>query len=152
MTTLPRHASLRSPSVAADEGLAPRLATRPVEAADDDDGNAIELAHDGLGGGRELVGHGQDGRLEHVAGGILLAEIALDRLDARHADGDVGQALAPGTSEGVGDDDAEIVAGESAERFPELAGRAVGVLGQETGRLEIDVGLVDAGIGADPAM
>src|SRR5215468_4924145 len=64
----------------AQEGAAAALSARPVEPADDDHGDAIELAHDGLGRRRQLVGDRKDGCLQHVACGILLSEIALERL------------------------------------------------------------------------
>ena len=53
----------------------------------------------------QLVGQRQDRRLQHVAGGVELAEIALDRLEAGQADRDVDEPLAPGPAERVGDDD-----------------------------------------------
>src|SRR5262249_41658848 len=64
----------------AQEGATAALSARPVEPADDDHGDAVELAHDGLGRRRQLVGDGKDGCLQHVACGILLSEIALERL------------------------------------------------------------------------
>jgi hypothetical protein len=74
---------------------------------------------------RQLVGHRQDGRLQHVAGRILLAQVALERLEPRHADGDVDQPLAPRPAEGVGDDDAQVVARQGPQPIPQLARGAV---------------------------
>src|SRR5262245_4001290 len=47
----------------------------PVEATDDRDWNAAQLAHHRFGGARHLVGEGEDRRLQHVAGRVALTEI-----------------------------------------------------------------------------
>ena len=73
----------RSRAGIAQQGAARAVAARPVEPADDGHRHPVELAHDRLGGAGQLVGQGQDGGLEHVAGRIALAEIADDRLEAR---------------------------------------------------------------------
>src|SRR5256885_12491020 len=59
---------------------------------------------------RHLVGQRENGRLELAAGGGALAEVALERRDAAHADRDVRQALAPRPAERVGDDDGHVSA------------------------------------------
>src|ERR1700687_1096143 len=128
------------------------LAARPVEPADDHDGDAVELAHDGIGRGGALIGQRPDRRLQHAAGRILLAQIALERLEPRHADRDVGQPFAPRSAERVGDDDAQIVARQGAEAVAQPARGTVGVRGEETGRVGVDVGLVHARVRADPAL
>src|SRR5215831_19878141 len=136
----------------AQEGAAAALATWPVEPADDSYGNTVELAHDGLGRRGQLIGDGEDGRLQHVAGGVLLAQVALQRLEPGHPDGDVREPLAPRPSEGVRDDDAEIVAGQGAQPLAQAPRGAVRVLGKETGGLCIHVGLIDPRIRADESV
>ena len=87
-----------------------------------------------------------------MTGRVQLAEIALERLKAGDADRDIGQPLAPRPSEGVGHDDGEGVAGQAPQTVAQRAGGAVGVLGQEARGVRVDVGLVDARVGADQAM
>src|SRR6266508_348580 len=81
----------------------------PVEPANDGHRDATQLAHHRLGGARHLVGQRQDGGLQHVAGRIPLAEIALERQKAGEPDRDVGETLAPRPAEGVGDDDGQLM-------------------------------------------
>ena len=128
------------------------FARLPVEAADDRDGNAVELAHHGLGGARELVGEGEDRRLQDVAGRVPLTEIVGDRLKAREADGDVAQPFAPRPAERVGDDDGQLVPRQLAQPVPDPARRAIRVLRQEARGVRIGVGLIHAGVGAHPSM
>src|SRR5215813_4979536 len=136
----------------AQEGAAAALAARPVEPADDDHGNAVEFAHDGLGRRGQLIGDGEDGRLQHMAGGVLLAQVALERLEPGHPDGDIREPLAPGPPEGVRDDDAEIVAGQGAQPIAQAPRGAVRVLGKETGGVCIHVGLIDPRVRADESV
>src|SRR5439155_18364557 len=83
----------------AQQRLAAVLARRQRQAPHERGGNAVELAHDGLGGGGELVGDGEDRGLQRPARGIALAEIAAQRREAGPAGGDVDESLAPRPAE-----------------------------------------------------
>ena len=128
------------------------LAGRQVEAAHEGDRNASEFAHDELGGARHLVGQRENGRLELAAGGVALAEVALERRDAAHADRDVRQALAPRPAERVGDDDGHVSARALPQALAQRPRGAVRILGQQRDRIAVHVRLIDARVGADPAV
>ena len=64
------------------------------------------LAHHELGGRRDLVGDRHLGDLEHAPGRVGRVAQVDDRGDAAHADGDVGEALAPRPPERVRHDHA----------------------------------------------
>src|SRR5438128_2863489 len=136
----------------AQERLRSFLARGVRQAADDGNGNAAELAHHGLGGAGQLVGDGEDGGLQGPARGVGLTEIAEERRQPADTDGDVGETLAPGPSEGIGDHHSDVDAGGEAQALAELSRRTVRILGQQHHPAEVDVGLVDAGVGADPAV
>src|SRR5262245_38706588 len=124
----------------------------PVEAADDRDRDAAQLAHHGFGGGCHLVGEREDRGLQHVAGRVTLAEIVGDRLEAGETDGDVAQPFAPWPSERVGADDGQRVPRQFTESVPDPARRAIGILRKKARSVRIDVGLIHAGVRADPPM
>src|SRR5262249_61350632 len=63
----------------ADQRPAVGLCGLPVESADDGNGYPVELAHDGLRGTGDLVGHREDGGLQDVTRRVERAEIALER-------------------------------------------------------------------------
>src|SRR5436309_816487 len=152
-----RHVRLLLPEqiargVAQEALAAAAVVGREGEAAHDGGGHAVELAHHRLGGRGELVGEGENRRLQRPPRRIALAEIALERREAGHADGDVGEALAPWPAKGVGDDDADVAAGGRGESLAQRARRAVGVLGQERDAVGVDVGLVHPRIRAHPAV
>src|SRR5213592_2684710 len=67
--------------------------------ANDRDRTAVELPHDELRGGGDLVGHRDLGDAELVPLGVALADIALQGRKAGYADGDVGVSLPPGPAE-----------------------------------------------------
>src|SRR5262245_24542910 len=129
-----------------------RFCCRPSRAANEDDGDAIELAHHRLGRGGQLVGHREDGRLQHVARGVGVTEIADDGLDTRQPDRHVDQALAPRPPERIGDDDGQHVAGELGQALAEGARGGVGVRGKEARSVAVHVGLVHARVRADPSV
>lgn len=142
-----------SSSGGADEGGVVVLGDRDVEATDDSDGDAVELVHDGLGGGGQLVGEGHDGDLEVVALGVDFADVGAQGVHAADADGDVGEGIAPGTAEGVGDDDRDVGLAEVDEAASDGLGGGAGVEGEESdGVATADVGGIDTGVGADPAV
>src|SRR5438067_388477 len=136
----------------AQQRLGAVLAGRQRQPAHDRGGDAVELAHHGLGGGGQLVGDGEDRRLQRPPGRIALAEIAAQRCKAGDPDGDVDEALAPGPAERVGHDHVHLGPRLGAHGVAERAGRAIGVLGQQRDRVGVDVRLVHAGVGADPAV
>ena len=76
----------------------------------------------------------------------------LHRRDTVGADGYVGQAEAPGAAEGVGDDYGDFFSSELAESLRDFFCAGVGIFGEEgDDGFARDVGLVDAGVGADEA-
>ena len=79
----------------ADELVADRAVAEPcgIDAADDGDRDAAGLAHDQLGGRRQLVGHGHLGDLQDAAERVGGAAQVDDGGDAGAADGDVGEPL-----------------------------------------------------------
>ena len=111
----------------------PRRSQSAVHAPDDGHRNARGLAHDELGGRGDLVGHADLGGLELPTEGVGGAPEIDHGGHPGAADGHVGDALAPGPAEGVGDDDPDLDAGVGPQPVADAAGRAVGVLGQEGG-------------------
>ena len=71
---------------------------------------------------------------------------------AGRPDGHVGHAPPPGPAEGVGHDDAHLDAGPGPQAVADAPGRAVGVERQQGGPAPLDVGQVDAGVGAHEAV
>src|SRR5919108_5999279 len=136
----------------AEQRLAAVLAGRQRQTAHEGGRDAIELAHHRLGGGSQLVGDGQDRGLQRPTGRIALAEIAAQRREAGHADGDVDEALAPGPAEGVGDDHVHLHARLRAHRVAEPARGAIGIGRQQGHHVGVHVGLVHPGVRAHPAV
>ncbi len=124
----------------------------PTEMADDSGGAAGDFSHDQFGGGGELVGGGDDGGGEDVAVGIGLPAVVNDWLETGDADGDVGEALAPGTAKGVGDEHGHVGAGAVGDLLAQAARGGVGIAGQQRHPAGGDVRRIDAGVGADEAM
>ena len=124
-----------------------------VEAAEDGDRNAVELAHDELRGGGDLVRDRDHRRVELVAGRVAFADVLADDGDAGGAERDVGGAAAPGTAERVGDDHADVAAGVRAQRLAQQGGGRVGIERQQHERAALRrVRRVDAGRRADEAV
>src|SRR6266508_221090 len=136
----------------AQQRLRAFLARLQREPTHDRRGDAVELAHDRLGRPRELVRQRQDRRLQRAAGGIAFAEVAEERGESGETDRDVREPLAPGAAERVGDDHEDVGPGERAHAIPHGTGRAVGIYGQQRHVVCVDVGLIDTGIRADPAV
>ena len=130
----------------------PRRSHSARHAAHDRDRDARRLAHDQLGGGGELVDHRDLGDLHLAAVGVGRAAQVEDGADARAADGDVGEPAPPGATEGVAHDHGDVDAGLRLEAVADAPGRAIGVLGQQGGVTALDVGQVDAGVGAHEAV
>src|SRR5207248_4644332 len=101
---------------------------------------------------RHLVDHGDLGGLQGAAAGVGRTPEVDDGSDARAAEGDVDEAAAPGAAEGVGYDDGHPPTGTGLDGIPDVAGRPVGVDGQQGGHSLVDVRDVDAGVGADEAV
>src|SRR5919204_3111947 len=119
---------------------------RQGEPADEGRRHAGELAHHRLGGGGELVGERQHGRLQRSPGRIALAEVTLERREAGDADRDVRETFAPRPPERIGDDHTHVAARRRAEALTQRARRPVGILGQQRNGVGVDVGLVHAGV------
>src|ERR1700722_10059876 len=66
-----------------------------VEAVHDHDGNTSRLAHQQLGGRRDLVGYGDDRRLEGHTEIIRTARVIDERRQPRHSERDIDQPHAP---------------------------------------------------------
>ena len=71
-------------------------------------GHSVGLAHDELCGARDLVGDGDLGRVQLVAGRVTSPSEIEERTESRHAQRDVGRSTAERSSEGVADDDADL--------------------------------------------
>lgn len=124
----------------------------PREMADDSGGAAGDFSHDQFGGGGELVGGGDDGGGEDVAVGIGLPAVVNGRLETGDADGDVGEALAPGAAKGVGDEHGHVGAGASGDLLAQAARGGVRVARQQRRPAGGDVRRIDPGVGADEAV
>ncbi len=127
----------------------PRREPGRVDAAHHRHGDRARLAHDELGRRRHLVGHAHLGRHQVSSHGVRGAPEVDHRGDARAADGHVDDALAPGPAEGVGDHDRHLAPRDGAQAVADATGRAIRVLGEQGRPPVLDVGQVDAGIGAD---
>ena len=108
------------------------------------------LAHHQLGRGGQLVddAHLGDLRARGRSASVGAPQVD-DGADAGAADGDVGEAAPPRPAEGVARRSPRPrrrARPRSPSRMP--AGRAVAVLGQQRGPAVVDVGQVDAGVGA----
>ena len=90
--------------------------------------------------------------MQLAALGVFRAAQVDDRGNAGAADGHIGEALAPGAPERVAHDDGDLDTGLALDAVTDLAGGTVGVDRQECGITGIDVGQVDAGVGADEAV
>ena len=128
------------------------LAAGEGGAADERDGAAGGLAEGELGGGRQLVGDGADGRAHDPAVGVGDAAQVLERQQPGHADGDVDDAPAPRPAERIGHDDRHVDAEAGSHRGADAGRRGVGIARQERDerpRIGPDVRRVDAAVGAD---
>ena len=106
-----------------------------------------------VGGGGELVGDGDPGGLQLPSAGVGEPAPVLEAAQPGAADRDVDLAVAPGASEGVGDQHGGGDAEPSAEARPQSPGRSVGVdRQQDQGVVVGRVGGVDAGVGADESV
>ena len=107
-----------------------RLAPRRVGAADDRGGPGGRLAERELGGRRDLVGDGPDGRAHDPAVVVGDAAEVLERQHPGDPDRDVDDAPAPRPAERVADDDRDVDAEPLADRgsmpAPTRPGRAAG--------------------------
>ena len=129
----------------------PRPSPRSAQSADDRGRNAVGLAHDELRRAGDLVGDGDLRRVQLVAGGVPLAVEVDERRDAGDAERDVGRAASPGAPERVGDDHADLGAGELADRGrADAAAEASGIEREQDERVRpLRVRGVDAGRRAD---
>ena len=128
---------------------APRL-SRHRDPADERRGDPGRLPHDRARGSRNLIGHGHHGRLELPTRVVHIAAEVEERRHARDADRHVDEPLAPGSTEGVGDDHRQVVHAEDlAQRSTQRLGRPVGVVGEQGGEPVRHVGTVDAGVRTD---
>ncbi len=121
-----------------------------LRAADDGDGDAVELAVHELGGSGQLVddGHLRDAQL--VARGVVLARVVDERRDAGDTDGEVEVPFAPRPAEGVRDDDGDIGSRGGVHAGADRARRGIGVDREQAQRARLlDVRRIDAGVGAD---
>jgi len=135
----------RSPGRITQQGLAAAAVVgRQGEAAHDGGGHAIELAHHRLGGRGQLVGPGQDRRLQRPTRGIALAEVALERARARPTP--MATFVRPsrhGRPKVSGDDDGDVPPAATETRSRRRARRAIRVSGQQRDGVGVDIGLVD---------
>ena len=110
----------------------------------------LRLAHDDARGRRDLVGERHDRDLELATGVIRRAAQIHRRGHPRDADRHVDEALAPGTTERVGDHDAESPKPQPLrEGLAEAPRRTIGVLGKQRQQPVGDVGGVHATVRTD---
>src|SRR6266852_138506 len=122
-------------------------------AANEDNGKTCGLAHKEAGGGGEFIGNGEDGSRERLAVAIACAAQIMQDGDAGRADGNIGQAEAPGAAEGVADDYGDAFAGSFVERGSETFRRLVGIPGEQGhGVVARNVRMIHARVGTDVAM
>ena len=113
-------------------------------------GRAVKLAADQSGGAGQFVGDGFKAGVQSVAVRIAAAAIVAQRFHSGDANAEVDQAFAPGTAEGVGDENGNGEFGALLEFAMKFAGGAVGIGGQKQGvPAAIDVGDIYAAVGAD---
>src|SRR6266446_2489331 len=74
-------------------------------AANQDNRDALRLAHEETGSGGELIGDGENGGGERLAVAIRRVAQIMENGNARRANGHVGQTKTPGAAEGVANDD-----------------------------------------------
>src|SRR5712692_805123 len=122
-------------------------------AANEDNGKTCGLAHEEAGGGGEFIGDGKNGGGERLAVAIARAAQIMEDGNAGRADGYVCQPKAPGTAEGVADDDGNALAGSFAERDSEIFCRLVGIPREQGhGVVARNVRMIHARVGTDVAV
>ena len=131
----------------------PRANHDRVDPAHDGDRHAVRLAHDQLGRGGQLVDHRHLGDLQlppEGVGGAPQVERPRRCPPTRWPRRSRPDAtVRPNVSL---HDDGHLDAGAGPQAVADPAGRAVGVLGQQGGPAGLDVGQVDAGVGAHEAV
>jgi hypothetical protein len=135
----------------AQQGLGAFLARRQRQAAHQRGRDAVELAHYRLGAPASSSAMARIVACSGRPAGSRSPEVALDGGEAGHADGDVDQPLAPRPAEGVGDDHVTSppTSVRRLSRIPRAERSESSAAGDHVG---VDVGLIDAGVGAHPAV
>ncbi len=107
------------------------------------------LALDQVPGGGQLVRRRHDRGAEGIAVRVRTTAQIVQHPHPRRPDGDIGEPVAPGPPEGVGDDDADLDAEGVPHPVPDGPCGGVGVLGQQEDGPGGGVGGVDPGGGHD---
>src|SRR5262249_59883285 len=90
-----------------------------------DDRNSFGFPHDQPGGGGELIGDSENGGLQGFARAVALAAEIAQHAKPGSAYGDIGESDAPGTAEGVADDNGDATTGVAGESAGPLAARGL---------------------------
>src|SRR6267378_3613591 len=121
--------------------------------ANEHDRRAFGLVHEKAGGGGELIGDSEDGCGEKFSLTIAGAAQVEEYGQSRGANGDVGEAQAPGAAKGIANNDGNVLAGLRAHCDSQFSCRAVRVARQQGHDVVArDIRMVDAGVGADETM
>lgn len=122
------------------------------QAAHHRDRQARRLALHQVARGGQFIGGGDDGGAERIAVRVLAAAQVVEHPHPGGPDRHIGEAVAPGTPEGVRDDDAHL----DAQRVPQPPAddprRTVGVLRQQQHGPGRGVGGIDTGGGHHQAL
>src|SRR6266481_8614614 len=114
---------------------------------------AFGLFHEEAGGGGELIGNGEDRGGERLSVAIAGAAEIEEYGHTRCANGHIGQTQTPGPAEGVTDDDGDAFAGTPTKHSSEFFCGTVRMAWEQSYKIVAgNIGMVDAGIGADETM
>src|SRR6266403_503170 len=104
-------------------------------------------------GEEEISGNGEDRCGERFSVAVAGAAKIEEYGHTRRANGHIGQTQTPGPAEGVTDDDGDAFAGALTKRNSEFFCGAVRMAWEQSYKIVArDIGMVDAGIGADETM
>src|SRR6266849_1913995 len=131
-------------------GLEARLV---AVSANQHDRRAFGLFHEEAGGGGELIGNGEYRCGERLSVAIARAAKIDEYGHTRRANSHIGQAQTPGPAEGVTDDDGDAFAGALTKSGGEFFCGTVRMAWEQSYKIVArDIGMVNAGIGADETM
>src|SRR6266478_4052354 len=121
--------------------------------ANEHDRRAFGLFHEETGGGGEFIGDGEDRCGERLSVAIAGAAKIEEHGHTRRANGHIGQTQTPRATEGVTDNDGDAFASALTKSGSEFLCGAVRMAREQSYNIAAgDIGMVDAGIGADETM
>src|SRR6266481_4564316 len=114
---------------------------------------AFGLFHEKTGGGGEFIGNGEDRCGERLSVAIAGAAKIEEHGHTRRANGHIGQTQTPRATEGVTDNDGDAFASALTKSGSEFLCGAVRMAREQSYNIVAgDIGMVNAGIGADETM